>query len=287
MPQRRIRHVAGRPGLRPPRPDTARKKYLAVVTWPVRTGFRTVVSVVVAALTALAVAYVATHQDAVFDAVGDALGDEPILVHPQESDMAYSTVPLALPSVLSPDRAAKVANAQEYQELLESAHAVPIGMSEAELTFEGNRHESVIVESVTARVVGQGPPPEGTFLNNYPGGGPDERVFLYFDLDSPDKRARTADGELFEERNYIEIRRGEKLVFTFFATTRQPQSFQWVIDVVVQVGGRNVTVTAGANSPYSVTGPVDEYAAYYAPYFDGRLLASSAEEACPGGCTRR
>lgn len=244
----------------------------------------------VAVLTALTVAYVATRQDEVFDAVDDALGGAPLLVHPYEVDKSEWPF-VVLPWTLPPARAEKVMNHEDYREVLTSAGGIPLGRSEVDVTIEGNRHESVIIERISARVVNRTSAPEGTFLINNLGAGPEEKISLQFDLDSPDKRARTLDsessGEVFEEGNYIEVRRGEKLVFTFHALTHQPHLYEWVIDFVVQVGGQHTTVTAGAEAPYSVTGPVEEYAAYYARDFDGPLHAISAEEACPLGCTNR
>ncbi|SMD27519.1 hypothetical protein [Kibdelosporangium aridum] len=291
MSRRRTRYIAGRPGLRPPRPRsdrTARKKFLAVVTWPLRTGTRVVASIMVAALTTLAVTFVTTRQDAVLDVVGDTFGEAPLLVHHNEVDMAYGPY-VVLPSALPSEQAAKVTNFEDYKGLLTSVDAVPLGGAEVDLTIEGNRHESVIIEGISARVVKRTAAPRGTFLFNNLGGGPEEKIELQFDLDSPDKRARKlgSGAAVFEEGNYIEVRRGEKLVFTFHGITRQRHLYEWLIDLVVQVGRQRTTVTVGAEAPYSVTGPVEEYAAYFARDFDGPLRAVSAGEACPKGCTNR
>lgn len=291
MPRRR-RNVAGWMSPRPAEYGPPRKGRPAILFWPFRTGARVVGSIVVAALTAVVVAYVATRQDDVFDALGDLVGDPPLLVQSHPLELEYRMRQLVLPMALPPERAAEIRTAQDYRALLEDADAVALGSSEVELTIEGNRHESVIIERIVARVVSRAGALAGTYLTGLQGGGPEEKIPLTFDLDSRDKRARVPDDdpapdELFEQHNYVEVRRGEKLMFSLYALTRQAYVYEWVVDLVVQVGGRRTTLTVGADAPYSVSGPVDEYSTYYAvdPY--GPLTGISHDEVCPDGCTRK
>jgi hypothetical protein len=292
MPPRGKRRVAGRMSLRTPVVEPAPPKgRFAFLAWPFRTGARVVGSILVAALTAFVVAYVATRQDELFDAISDAVGQPPLGTQAYVPDDAYLGRPVVLPDPLAPQRAAEVRDDRSFDHLIESTHAVQLGVSDVGLTIEGTRHETVIVERITARVLSRTTAYAGTFLFHQTLGGPEEMIGLIFELDGPDRQARLAGtdgapGEAFAERNYVEVRRGEKVVFDIAGIARQPYLYEWVIDLVVQVGGERVTLTVGADEPYMVSGLVDRYGAYYFGSLEGELTAQSHEEMCPGGCVK-
>lgn len=292
-PPRRVRHVAGRPSLRLGQSGGRQGKralLLTVVTWPFRSGRRLVSSIAVAALTALAVGYVVSRQDVVFDALNQVSGSYPILIHPFQPDVSFVSRPWALPATLPPERVSHSMNQQDFREIVTSSNAVPLGAVEVELTMEGNRHESVIIESIAARVLERVEAPNGTFISGPNFGGPNPRITLGFALDKADRRARIPNpdgtlGEIFGKKDYLEIRKDEKLVFSFHGVTTMPYLYRWTIELALQVGEqRYVMTTTGQEAPYMVAGPVDAYSSYY-DRGGWQIEPSTADRVCPGGCS--
>jgi hypothetical protein len=155
--------------------------------------------------------------------------------------------------------------------------------------LEGNRHESVIIERISARVLDRNDAPRGTIISGPQFGGPNPRINLGFDLDKADKRARIPNpdgtlGEVFGKKDYLEIRKGEKLVFSFNGATRMPYVYRWVIEFAVQIGDQHSVVTVGMVEPYIVAGPVGTYASYYARG-EWQIEPATADKVCSGACS--
>lgn len=262
-------------------------RFLRPARSPLRKFLGIAGSIVVAVVTAIAIDYVSS-RDEVRDALDDVSGRDPVLIHPFRGDVELVQRPWVLPDPL-PDRSdLRSMDQRGIRDLLAASRAVPLGVAQVEVTLEGNRAESVIVESIEARVVSRAPAPAGTFISGPTFGGPNPTINLGFDLDSGDKRARlpAADGslgEVFGNKQYVEIRRDEKLVFMFYGVAKQPYLYRWVIDFTVQVGDRRTVVTVGNDSNYAVSGPVAQYARYY-DRGEWAIAPTTAAHACPSGC---
>lgn len=290
-PSRKVRHVAGRPGLRPPtRPTDSvpRSRFLRLARSPLRKVLGIAGSIIVAVATAVAIDYVSSRGD-VRDALEDVSGDAPVRVHPFLPEVTILKHPWVLPDALSDRSDLHTMDQGGLRDLLGGSHAVPLGVGLVEVTIEGDRTDSVIVESIEARlVVPRAPAPTGTFISEPKFGGPLPTINLGFDLDSGDKRARLPAedgslGEIFGQQQYIEIKRDEKLVFMFYGVAKKPYLYRWVIDLTVQVGDRHTVVTIGEDSPYSVSGPAARYTRYY-DRAEWTIAPTTSEVACPGGC---
>jgi hypothetical protein len=244
----------------------------------------------VTAVTAVVLGYITTRQDAVFDVLDDASGTQPLLVHPFKSELTFFNNPWALPAPPPVNQITPAMDQQDLENLLISSKAVPIGSSELGVTLEGNINDSVIVEEISARIVSRSPVPHGAFISPPIVGGGEPKIILGFNLDAADRRARIRQsdgslGEFFGKSEYLEIHRGEKLVFTFLGIAKSPVMYRWVVDLSLQFGGTHHTLTLGETSPYAITGPVNEYGLYYQRVSRDQIEPTVAERACPGGCT--
>jgi hypothetical protein len=236
------------------------------------------------------IAFVATQQSNIFDRFGDRTGSAPVLVQPITLSASSSLNSWALETALPADLAATTVTREQFNRFIDSSGAVPVGNTRIDVALEGNRNESVIIEQISARVIESFAPPSGTIILPEPAGGPGFRVTLGFNLDEANPSARIPDGkgalgEPFNQKNYFEVNKNEKFVFSFYGTAKTKTAYRWVIDLSLIVGSQHKILTVGdPNKSYTLTGPTNTYLSYY-QWTGSSLEPKTAQELCGNDCT--